>query len=146
MDDIGFIFGLGRVLKALRREMEARAEALEITAAQFHVLHRLLRGDGILISELTRDICSDGGTVTGLLDRLEARGLIRRERSREDRRAVHVFLTPAGRDLEAPLAAALKAVDRQALEGFDAEEQARLLRGLGKVAENLGASATVITG
>jgi DNA-binding MarR family transcriptional regulator len=139
LEDIGFIFSLGRVLKALRREMEARAEALDITAAQFHVLHRLLRGDGILISELTRDICSDGGTVTGLLDRLEARGLIRRERSREDRRAVHVFLTPAGRELEAPLTAALKAVNAQALEGFTTEEQGSLLRGLGKVAENLGA-------
>ena len=92
----GFVFWVSRIRKALRCEFEARAEALDITAAQFQVLRRLWQGDGIVTSTLTRDICSDGGTITGLLDRLEAKGLIRRERSAEDRRAVRVFLTQRG--------------------------------------------------
>src|ERR1700681_1085438 len=100
MSDPSFVFWIGRIRKALRCEFEARAEALDITASQLQVLCRLWQGDGILTSTLTRDICSDGGTITGLLDRLEAKALIRRERSAEDRRAVHVFLTSAGRELE----------------------------------------------
>src|SRR5947209_19955507 len=103
MNESGFVFWIGRIRKALRCEFEARAAALDITASQLQVLHRLWEGDGILTSTLTRDICSDGGTITGLLDRLEAKGLIRRERSTDDRRAVQVFLTPAGRVLQEPL-------------------------------------------
>src|SRR5712671_6912471 len=102
MSDPSFVFWIGRIRKALRGEFEARAAELDITASQLQVLHRLWGGDGILTSTLTRDICSDGGTITGLLDRLEAKGLIRRERSSDDRRAVQVFLSPAGRELEQP--------------------------------------------
>lgn len=135
----GFLFNFGRVGKALRRELEARAAPLDVTPPQFHVLFRLWRGDGILTSELTKEIWSDGGTITGLLDRLEAKGLIRRERSLEDRRAVHIFLTPAGRELEAPLTQILAAVDAQALEGFRPEERQALLQALECIGANLGA-------
>src|SRR5438045_825672 len=127
MSDASFIFWIGRIRKALRGEFEARAAELEITASQFQVLHRLWEGDGILTSALTRDICSDGGTITGLLDRLEAKGLIRRERSVEDRRAVQVFLTPAGRALQTPLMQILTALNEQALGGIQAEDRSRLL-------------------
>src|SRR6267142_2283263 len=92
MSDPNFIFAIGRIRKAMRREFETRAAGLEITAAQFLVLRRLWEGDGVPTSVITRDVCSDGGTITGLLDRLEAKALIRRERSTEDRRAVRVFL------------------------------------------------------
>src|SRR5262249_40953726 len=117
MNDDSFIFWIGRIRKALRGEFEARAAALDITVPQFQVLHRLWQGDGILTSVLTRDIASDGGTITGLLDRLEAKALIRRERCPEDRRAVRVFLEPAGSELERPLMEILTALNEQALEG-----------------------------
>jgi DNA-binding MarR family transcriptional regulator len=137
LDEIGFIFSLARVGKSLRREIEAGAATFDITAPQFHVLHRLWRGDGILTTELSKDICSDGGTITGLLDRLEAKDLIRRERSTQDRRAVRIFLTPAGRELQRPLMGVLAAVNAHALEGFTLDEQRRLLGALEQVASNL---------
>jgi len=138
----GFGFLFWRVGKALRREVEARSAALDVTPPQFHVLFRLWHGDGILTSELTKDIWSDGGTITGLIDRLEAKGLVRRERDPDDRRAVRIYLTPAGRDREAPLRAMLAAVDAQAVEGFRPEERAALLQALARVAANLGAWET----
>jgi len=141
MSDANFIFWIARIRKALRGEFEARAAALDITASQFQVLHRLWDGDGILTSTLTRDICSDGGTITGLLDRLEAKGLIRRERSADDRRAVQVFLTPAGRALQAPLMQVLTALNEQALEGFQARERAELLAALKRIGANLGTAS-----
>jgi DNA-binding MarR family transcriptional regulator len=140
MSDISFVFWVSRIRKALRGEFEARTETMDITAAQFQVLFRLWQGDGILTSTLTRDICSDGGTITGLLDRLEAKGLIRRERSAEDRRAVRVLLTPAGRELEQPLMEILSAINEQALEGIRPEERAQLVDTLSRVGENLGIS------
>jgi DNA-binding MarR family transcriptional regulator len=139
MTGTSFLFWIGRIRKAMRREFEKGAAPLDITAVQFQVLRRLWQGDGILISLLTRDICSDGGTITGLLDRLETKGLIRRERSAEDRRAWRVFLTPAGRDLEKPLMGILSCINEHALEGFSAEERAALLRALERVGGNLGA-------
>src|ERR671932_738162 len=98
-----FIVEIARLRKVLRRQFEARAASLEITAAQFQVLHRLWMGDGIATSVLTQDAGSDGGTVTGILDRLESRSLIRRERSTQDRRAVHIWMTTAGRELQQAL-------------------------------------------
>ncbi len=133
-----FVFRIARIRKALRREFDARAESFDITAAQFIVLHRLWREDGILISTLTRDVCSDGGTITGLLDRLETKELIRRERCREDRRVIRVFLTEAGQDLESPLMAIITAVGEQALEGFSLLEQRQLMQALERVEGNLG--------
>jgi MarR family transcriptional regulator, organic hydroperoxide resistance regulator len=130
---------IGRIRKALRREFEARAAGLDITAPQLQVLRRLWEGDGILTSTLTRDVASDGGTITGVLDRLESKGLIRRQRSLEDRRAVHVSLTPAGRELEAPLNGMIGALNGQALEGFTPEESAALIRALERIGKNLGA-------
>jgi MarR family transcriptional regulator, organic hydroperoxide resistance regulator len=130
---------IGRIRKALRREFEARAAGLDITVSQLQVLRRLWEGDGILTSTLTRDVASDGGTITGVLDRLESKGLIRRQRSLEDRRAVHVSLTPAGRELEAPLTGMIGALNGQALEGFTPEESAALIRALERIGKNLGA-------
>src|SRR5262249_51568942 len=140
MRDASFIFWIGRIRKALRGEFEARAAELDITASQLQVLHRLWEGDGILTSTLTRDICSDGGTITGVLDRLEAKGLIRRARCVGDPRAVQGVLTPAGRALEAPLMQILTALNEQALEGFEAGERAQLLAALKRIGANLGAA------
>jgi DNA-binding MarR family transcriptional regulator len=139
LEEQGFLFSLGRMGKALKREFEARVEPLDLTAPQIHALHRLWKGDGVLTTELARDICMDGGTITGLLDRLEAKAFIRRERSTEDRRAVRIFLTDTGRSLEEPVRVVGEAVNRLAMEGFTPEEQAQLLRALERVAVNLGA-------
>jgi MarR family transcriptional regulator, organic hydroperoxide resistance regulator len=139
MDESRFLFWLGRIRKALRCAFEGRAASLEITAAQFLVLRRLWQGDGILTSVLMREVASDGGTITGLLDRLESKGLIRREHDRADRRARRVFLTPAGQALKEPLLGILSALEEDALAGFSPEERSALIRALERVGENLGA-------
>ena len=130
---------VARIRKALRREFELRAEPLDITISQYQVLRRLWKGDGILTCVLTKDSCSDGATVTGVLDRLEAKGLIQRERSTEDRRAVQIFLTAAGRALEDPVMDIVREINEQALCGLSAAEQSKLMKTMEIVAGNLGA-------
>lgn len=134
-----FVTRIARIRKALRREFETRAAPLEITASQFQVLRRLWEGDGITTSVLTQDASSDGGTVTGILDRLESKGLIRRERSTQDRRAVQIWLTDEGRALEAPLLGIIDDINRLALDGLSERQQTQLLKVLDKVRDNINA-------
>ena len=138
MNDTGFIFLIGRVRKAIRRDFERRIAHCDLTAPQFHVLYRLWMGDGIPTSALACDVDMDGGTITGLLDRLEARGLVRRERSSEDRRTVILFLTDKGRAMHRELSEVLDHVSACALEGLGAADRATLARLLERVGENLG--------
>lgn len=137
--DEPFVFQVGRIRRALRREFEARAAELGITVAQYVVLKTLWQEDGMLTSLLAKAADCDGSTMTGLLDRLEAKGLLRRERCPEDRRAVRVFITPAGRELEAPLMEILTAMNQQALEGLTADDRGCLARCLARIGANLGA-------
>jgi DNA-binding MarR family transcriptional regulator len=137
MAETNFITWIMQLRKALRREFEEQAAALDITASQMQVLKRLWIGDGIATSVLTQEAGSDGGTVTGVLDRLECRGLIRRERSTQDRRSVQIWLTPEGRALEKPLKDIVAAINQQALEGLSEEQKLLLMQTLEKVGRNL---------
>lgn len=139
MSETRIITRIGRIRKALKREFELRAAPLEITSSQLQVLRRLWQGDGITTSALTCDSASDGGTVTGILDRLERRELIRRERSHADRRVVQIWLTDAGRALQEPLTQIIEEINQRALVGLDKEAQQQLMDALEKVAHNLDA-------
>ncbi len=139
MEETRIISRIARIRKALRREFELRAARLDITSSQLQVLRCLWRGDGLTVSALTCDASSDGGTVTGVLDRLERKALIRRERSHADRRVVQIWLTEAGRDLEEPLTDIVEEINATALVGLDDEQQRQLIQSLETVAENLKA-------
>ena len=139
MGEIRIITSVGAIRKALKREFELRAAPLEITSSQLQVLRRLWKGDGITTSVLTCDCSSDGGTVTGILDRLERKELIRRERSHADRRVVQIWLTDAGRELEEPLTDIIEEINAMALIGLDETAQEQLISALEKVADNLDA-------
>lgn len=96
--DLGLLFA--RVRKSMRREFELRLEAYDLTVPQVHVLGSLWEEDGRTISQLTNNVCSDGPTLTSLLDRMEAKGLISRERDHTDRRMIRIYLQERGRGLQ----------------------------------------------
>ena len=93
-------------LKVLRPMVEAylafsRADnrhirAMRLTPSQFDVIATLGDTDGMTCSELSDATLVTKGTLTGVLDRLEAKGLIRRETVAEDRRATKIRLTGKG--------------------------------------------------
>jgi DNA-binding MarR family transcriptional regulator len=76
-------------------------DELGLTYPQYLVMLVLWEGDGLMVSELGQRLCLDSGTLTPLLKRLEASGLVSRMRAAEDERRVHIHLTAAGRKLKA---------------------------------------------
>src|SRR5262245_13172622 len=76
---------------------------IELSPVQCHVLHLIEPGRPLPMRSLADTLRCDASNVTGLVDRLESRGLIRREASATDRRVKVLQLTPAGARLRAQL-------------------------------------------
>lgn len=85
---------LRRIVNQLGAAIECRVEPLGLTDAQWKPLVRLLGHEHVSASALARECHMDSGGLTRLLDRLEAKGLVQRERAPHDRRVVQVALTP----------------------------------------------------
>ncbi|MGY2273276.1 MULTISPECIES: MarR family winged helix-turn-helix transcriptional regulator [Pseudomonas] len=75
-------------------------QALGLTYPQYLAMMVLWEEDGLTVSEISSRLLTDPGSLTPLLKRLEAEGLLSRTRSREDERVVVVELTDAGRALQ----------------------------------------------
>ncbi len=75
----------------------------ELSPVQCHVLHLIDPGRPLAMSRLARILSCDASNVTGLVDRLEARGLVVRRPSAEDRRVRVLQLTPEGSRMRADL-------------------------------------------
>lgn len=95
------------ILRSLRRivkRVEGASSELEaahgITAPQLLCLHALTRSGSLTQIQLSREVRLAASTVVGVVDRLEAKGLVTRRRDAEDRRRIHVSLTEAGRSVE----------------------------------------------
>ena len=75
-------------------------QALNLTYPQYLAMLVLWEGDGITVGELSQHLLTDPGSVTPLLKRLEAEGLLTRTRSSQDERVVQLHLTDKGRALQ----------------------------------------------
>lgn len=93
------LIALRRILHALEGNERAMARASNLTQAQLLVLHSLRRRGQEMPRDIARALGVGQATISVQIDRLEARGLVRRERRQADRRAVWVILTDAGREL-----------------------------------------------
>ena len=79
-----------------RGDLPALASEFELSLAQCHVLRLIEPDRPIPMGRLAEALACDASNVTGLVDRLESRGLVRRQPSAEDRRSKVLELTPAG--------------------------------------------------
>jgi DNA-binding MarR family transcriptional regulator len=86
---------------AFTRFYKPRLDALDLTYPQYLVLLVLWEKDDITVKGLGDRLFLDSGTITPLVKRLEARGLVARRRDEDDERQVRITLTEAGRALEA---------------------------------------------
>ena len=105
---------LGRTFEHLQQRAAELFKQHQLTPTQYNML-RILRGagsDGLTCSQATERMISPEPDITRLLDRMEARKLIQRERSRQDRRVVLTRITQEGlalvNELDQPIKALLK--------------------------------------
>jgi len=119
-----FAFTLNDVARLLRTYADQRAAEYGITRAQWAVMARLDRSEGLKQAELAELLDLQPITLTRLLDRLSDSGLIERRGDPEDRRAKRLFLTAAARPLlehldrraEELMATALAGIDPSSIE------------------------------
>ena len=124
---------------ALDREFakDPALAALEVTAAQYFVLSALFDHDGDRLSRLCREMSYDPGAMSRMIDRLEAKGLITKGRSHEDRRRINVELTAAGATSVPRMRAHSAGVLNRVLAGFTQSEARQLEDFLHRMADNL---------
>lgn len=132
-----FGFLLNDVARLMRTAYDRRIRKLGLTRAQWWVLTHLYRSNGVSQTELAETLEIEKPTLGRLLDRLEAKGWVRREHDASDRRVWRVHLTdevePALRTMRT-IAADLR---RDALTGISAAERERFVDTLLAIKENL---------
>ena len=117
-------FALYSASLAMTRLYKPLLEPLGLSYPQYLVMLVLWQDDGLTVSQVGERLSLDSGTLTPLLKRLEAQGLLHRLRDAADERRVHVTLSAAGRDLK--LAAAQVPAAVACATGCDIDELAQL--------------------
>lgn len=133
--NFGFI--LHDVARLLRTTYDRRVRELGLTRSQWWVLTHLFRKDGITQSELAEMLELEKPSLGRLLERLEAKGWVRREMDARDRRAKRVFLTSAA---ETPMRVMRKiaaGVREDALSGLSTADRDRFVDALLTIKSNL---------
>ncbi len=132
-----FAFLLNDVARLLRTYANYRAAQFGITRAQWAVLVRVDREEGLNQSELADTLDLQPITLTRLLDKLCDSGLIERRPDPDDRRAKRLFLMPAARPLLEQLRVLGEETMAEALSGLDRAGIDRMIGELSTVKENL---------
>ncbi|CAM2155566.1 MULTISPECIES: MarR family winged helix-turn-helix transcriptional regulator [Paraburkholderia] len=134
-ESVGYL--LARAKTSMSNMVTQRTLAeLGITSQQASVLFMVASGKCLLAAELAREYGIDASAVTRLVDRLEKRGLLKRVRSSEDRRAVRLALTPEGEAIARRMPAIFTSVTETLAAGFTPEEVGFLKNMLRRVLAN----------
>lgn len=131
-------FPLYAASKEVVRRYTPMLKDLDLTYTQYIAMMVMWEEETITVKELGERLFLDSGTLTPLLKKMEAKGLIERERSDKDERKVVVTITQEGRDLRATAMNVPSEMGR--CVGLDTEDAVQLHKLLEKVIENVRAS------
>ena len=132
-----FAFTIIDVARMLKTYADQRARQYGISRAQWSVLFRLDRSQGLKQSELAEILDLQPISLTRLLDRLAENGLIERKPDPNDRRVNRLYLTPAARPLLNQLMELGAGMMETVLEGIDPKAVEAMLGELHKAKDNL---------
>jgi DNA-binding MarR family transcriptional regulator len=144
-----------RSLRRILRRVELASIELEsshgITAAQLLCLRAVVHHGPRTQVELSREVHLSASTLVGVLDRLEAKGLVTRTRDQLDRRRIHVAATPAGTERERQAPEPLQNHLERHLDALAEDEQAAIASSLERLvvmleAEHIEASPVLTSG
>ena len=103
-------------------KMTEKLSAFEITPVQYAVLYCLWENDKRSPKEIAERLKLENSTISGILERMEKKELIKRSISKEDRRFIQVILTKKGASLKEDVLATVEQVNNEVLSIFSAEE------------------------
>ena len=134
-------FNMGYRIKLLSqllsRAFSERLEPFGLTPFHWLVLCCLWTEDGLPTSSIGDKLQQVGGTLTGVLDRMEERQLIRRERDPRDRRIWRIWLTDAGRELEDVLPPIAVELREKAMQGISVEDREKMSNLIDRAISNM---------
>ncbi|ARP94756.1 MarR family winged helix-turn-helix transcriptional regulator [Bordetella genomosp. 13] len=131
--DLRILRALRRITRSIALHSRQLSAVSHITAPQLMCLRTVIAGGPMTATSISREIHVSPSTVVGILDRLEDKGLIRRERGREDRRIVFVSATDAGRTLASEAPSPLQKHLADALNALPELEQATITLALERI-------------
>lgn len=135
------LIALRRVIRATDIHSRYLAKTIGLTAPQIVLLNTVQSHHNTTISELAHEMSVSQSTVTNILDRLEGRGLIIRERSSQDKRKVHVLLTHAGSTMLKDAPIPLQDQFTQQFDGLQQWEQSMIISSLQRIAQMMNAES-----
>ncbi|MCA9666394.1 MAG: MarR family transcriptional regulator [Myxococcales bacterium] len=133
-ESVGYL--MRRITMSMAHGVDQRLESVGLTNAQWVPLLKLHLGRAVNVAELARECEVDAGAMTRMLDRLEAKQLIRRVRSTDDRRVVNLELTEEGVKAARQIPGVLCEVQNAHLAGFDPSEWEALKANLRRMLAN----------
>ena len=128
---------MSKIHRGMRRFFEFQMKKYGITPPQFEVLISLWSEDGLVLSELSKRLSRDGPTITGIIDRMEKKNLVRRERSTRDRRVIKVFTSPKSTEMKEALTKLQQTAGKDIIDNFTAEDIITLEQLLSKMLTNI---------
>lgn len=120
-----------------QRQIMAELAGSGLTAGQPKVLDYLGLHDGSVQKDIALGCQIDPATLTGLLNRMEEKGLIHRRTEDGNRRCLHVYLTQLGWEKQREVRRTLEQLEQRVLFGLDEKQRAYLLEGLLRVCREL---------
>ncbi len=126
--DMSLGFLVAQLSKRMTGEFNASLSERGLTTSQWAVLAALWQEDGLTQIDVSRRTGIDAATLTVMLKRMVAHGLVRRERDEENNRYQRVYLTSHDTDLREAITAMAAEINDRALSGFTAAERATFIR------------------
>ena len=118
--DEELLVALRKVIRAIDMRSRQLNKDVGLTGPQLLVLQEVGKNPGVMVKQIAQSINLSPATITSILDRMEARALVNRVRSNEDKRKVGVFLSETG---QAALAAAPLPLQEHFLNRFNSLEE-----------------------
>lgn len=126
-------FQLAKANQAAGRFLSQKVAPLNLTTAQAMVLGFIAEEDHVTSVELGKRTELDSATLTGIIDRLEAAGLVERMNHPDDRRAILIHLTEKGKSLTADRERLIVEANQEFLAGITEAEKETLFHLIGKL-------------
>ena len=115
--------------------LNGKLSEYDVTPSQYGVLSCLWQREFATPKQISEILCLETSTISGVLDRMQKKGLIDRVINRNDRREVRVVPTEKGKALEEPISKIIDEVNEEVLKCFTDEEVALLKNQLRTIAE-----------